>query len=132
MSDSVVKALASEDVFRVEVATGQARQGQSGFSYSNFFKYSTPSDFSFNALGGSSSPLIWTSHVYPYSWEEDGGGDGYHFGCGASYVVFDNHNSGCGTGAFWSSSNYSGERVLFGYNPTNGIYNGKAGYMWVR
>ncbi len=131
MSDDAVKALASENVFRVEVATALAHEGDSGFSYSNFFKYSTPSEFSFNSLGGSGASMIWTSHSYPYAWEEDGGGDGYSFGCSTSYAVFDNHASNCGSG-LWYSSAYGGERVLFGYGPTNGIYPNQAGYMWVR
>ncbi len=131
MSDDAVKALASENVFRVEVATSLAHEGDTGFSYSNFFRYSTPSEFSFNARGGSGAPKIWTSHSYPYTWEEDGGGDGYSFGCGTDYAVFDNHASNCGSN-LWFSSNYSGERVLFGYGPSNGIYSNQAGYMWVR
>jgi hypothetical protein len=131
MSDDTVKALASENVFRVEVATSLAHEGDTGFNYSNFFRYSTPSEFSFNARGGSSAPKIWTSHSYPYTWEEDGGGDGYSFGCNTDYAVFDNHASNCGSG-LWFSSNYSGERILFGYGPSNGIYPNQAGYMWVR
>ena len=69
MSDDAVKALASENVFRVEVATGLAHEGGAGFSYSNYFRYSTPSEFSFNARGGPGAPKIWTSHSYPYTWE---------------------------------------------------------------
>ncbi len=136
LSDSVVKSIAVDNVFRVEVATSQARPGNPAFSFRNFFKYSTPSQFSFNARGGPSSPLIWTSHSYPYVWEEDGGGDGYRFGCNSTnYAVFDNHNSTCP--GPWYSSQYqsAGNRVLFG-GLFGGMHTyssaGHSGYMWVR
>ena len=134
--DDQVKNIASDHVFRVEVASNSARQGDTDFLYRTFFRYVTPSEFSFNARGGANSSLIWTSHVYPYLWEEDGGSDGYHFGCNDyDYAVFDSHNENCPN--VWKSSLYSTNRILFGHAPVTGLLSeqhggGLAGYMWVR
>jgi len=136
MSDEQVKSIADENVFRVEFATNAARQGEAEFLFRVFFRYSVPSSFSFNARGGFASPLIWTSHSYPYSWEEDGGGDGYHFGCNDyDYAVFDSHNENCPN--IWKSSLFTTNRILFGHTPVNGLLTephggGFSGYMWVR
>ncbi|MAA80070.1 MAG: hypothetical protein CL916_12515 [Deltaproteobacteria bacterium] len=136
MSDEQVKSIASDNVFRVEIAQNQAREGQSDFILRTFFRYSTPSEFSFNARGGGNAPLIWTSHSYPFLWEEDGDGDGYHFGCNDyDYAVFDSHNENCPN--VWVSSEYYSNRVLYGHTPVNGLLSeplggGQPGYLWVR
>ena len=136
MSDEQVKSIGSDNVFRVEIAQNQAREGQSGFELRTFFRYSTPSEFSFNARGGASAPRIWTSHAYPFVWEEDGGGDGYRFGCNDyDYAVFDSHNETCPYP--WKSSLYTTKRILFGHTPVNGLLNdvlgaNLPGYLWVR
>ena len=89
-----------------------------------------------SARGGASAPLIWTSHTYPFLWEEDGGGDGYHFGCNDyDYAVFDSHNETCPN--VWVSSEYYSDRILYGHAPVHGLLSeslggGQPGYLWVR
>lgn len=147
LSDLTVRGLAVEGVIRVEVARNLARitSGSSNFKYRTFFRMAGGmTAFSFGNQGGSGSAKIFTSHAYPFVWEEDGGGDGYHFGCNNQYKVFDNHNDCV---AQWNSSQYTANRILYGYTGggtanSYGIYGGSAsftgtlgenpGYTWGR
>lgn len=125
-NEQVISVLNSTDgFFRIDV-------GNIGnLNYSTYFKLNNNNLFSFNRKGNDGSGYkIFTSHVYPYVWEEDGGGDGYEL-YDNRYYVFDNHGKNSNT---WTSSQYSSKRVLWGYtgSTNNGIYQNQAGQMWIR
>jgi hypothetical protein len=149
LADNTVRSIlsAGEGVTRVEIARNLARLGSgSDYKYRVFYKMQTLSQFSFANQGGASSPKIWVSYSYPYSWEEDGGSDGYQFGCNTTYKVFDGHNynATCAVPPIWASSSCWTNRVIYGYPNVAGAYGiyggsnafvagtGNPGYTWVR
>lgn len=111
--------------FRIDVGTVNS------VNFSTYFKLNNNNLFSFNRRGNDGSGYkIFTSHVYPFVWEEDGGGDGYEL-YDNRYYVFDNHGKNSNE---WTSSEYNGKRVLWGYtgSANNGIYPNLSGQMWIK
>jgi hypothetical protein len=122
LDDSVIRALANEGIFRVDVFEPK--------NNTIFFQIVSGSANFNSSCKGKGCPRIVTSRKFPYEWESNCKGRTVGYRVKNNYSVFDNHDDGeCGR--IWKFSNTTEDRVVYGHPTSNGICPCKEGHMYV-